>query len=231
MGLRHGILILLLGFSGQVSGPALADAHEFQCADAKVTVTAERAGEAELACDVAAEADARLRSLGLAVQEPVRIEITETLDAAPGSCVALYNTADKTLQVLPVDCLKDRPGRASAFPEMDAELLFESLILHELVHAYTDQSAEGRILPRVAYEYLAYAIQLDALPKTERARILAKVEVATLGGIGQINDAVLALSPLRFAALSWLHFSQEGGDADLVRRILRGELRFNSLKE
>ena len=135
------------------------------------------------------------------------------------------------LQVLPPNCLEDQPGRASTFPEMSANVLFDSLILHELVHAYVDQTAGGRYLPRIAHEYLAYAIQLDALPPDDRSRILAKAGIAEQVELAQVNEAVLNLSPLHFAAMAWVHFRQEGGDTTLVRRILEGDLLLNSLWE
>jgi len=231
MGPRLGAIILFavlccLPFDATLAAPAAR-----ACGTAGISVSAETEDDATLACSVAAEADARLRGLGLEIDQPVLIEVTEHLDAAPGTCVALYSTEERKVQVLPVDCLEAQPGRASAFPKMRPELLFQSLIIHELAHAYMDQASEGQFLPRVAYEYFAYAVQLDALPESDRSRILAKAAVAPPVDFEQINDAVLSMSPLRFAALSWLHFRQEGGDVDLVQRILEGKLLFNSLRE
>ena len=231
MGSRYGIVVLVAALCGLASGPAPAAPPVRACDTAGITVSAASPEEARMACDVAAETGARLGRFGLRLHAPVRIEITEHLDAAPGTCVALYSTEERKLQVLPVDCLEGQPGRASAFPRMRPELLFESLIVHELAHAYMDQAAQERFLPRVAYEYFAYAVQLDALPEADRSRILAKAAVGPPVDFEQINDAVLNLSPLRFAAMSWLHFKREGGDAALVQRILTGKLLFNSLEE
>ena len=114
---------------------------------------------------------------------------------------------------------------------MPAELLFESIIVHELTHAYFDQISSGHYLPRIAHEYLAYAVQLDALPKSERMRILDKAGVAMPFAFNDINEALLHTAPLTFAAMAWVHFNSEGGGAALVERIVSGELLFNSLWE
>lgn len=201
------------------------------CDGTRISVAAASVAEAGHACTVAAAADARLNALGLGIEETVRIEITADLDVAPGVCVALYSSAERKLQVLPVDCLDDQPGRAKAFPRMPADVLFESLIVHELVHAYVDQSTGGRFLSRLAHEYLAYAIQLDALAQDERQRIMTRAGTVPPVRREEINEALLSLSPLRFAATSWQHFRQEGGDAALVRRVLEGSLVFHSLRE
>lgn len=208
-----------------------ADPVVLACEAPHLAVSAEGDSAARRACDIAEAADRRLRALGLAIDEAVRIEITRDLDGAPGVCVALYSTSSRKVQVLPLDCLDDQPGRAKAFPRMSAEILFDSLILHELVHAYVDQSARGRFLPGLAHEYLAYAIQLDALAANERERVLARAGAVAPVRRDEINEALLSLSPLRFAAISWLHFRQEGGDAALVRRVLEGRLVFHSLRE
>ena len=204
---------------------------QIECEVPLISVIAPDPQEARRACAVASSADTRLRSLGLKLTDGVRVEVTADLDVAPEACVAFYSTETRRLQVLTVDCLEEQPGRAKAFPKMSADLLFESLILHELVHAYAEQSSAGRFLPRVAHEFLAYAIQLDALPEAERRRILKRSEVSEPVDPAQLNEAVLGLSPLRFAAASWLHFRAEGADAALVARVLDGSLAFYSLRE
>lgn len=201
------------------------------CQSTPITVSAKDLHDARRACDIALATDTRLRALGLEITEPVVIEVTEDLDVGQGVCVGLYSTREKKLQVLPMECLEDQPGRSGAFPAMSADVLFESVIIHELTHAYVDQHSSGHFLPRIAHEYLAYAVQLDALPENERMRILDKAGVAVPFAFDTINEALLNFAPLNFAAKAWVHFDAEGGDAALVERIIRGDLLFNSLWE
>ena len=156
---------------------AAADPITMTCAIERVRVSAENATDAQLACAVAETTDVSLRALGLWIDVPIRIDVMDKLDIAADACIAFYSTDAHRVQVLAVDCLDDQPGRAKAFPNMDAHLLFESVIVHELVHAYVDQTSSARALDRLTHEYLAYAVQIDALPAPERARILARAGV------------------------------------------------------
>lgn len=133
--------------------------------------------------------------------------------------------------MLPTDCLEGNPGRLGPFPKLSAPVLFESLVVHELTHAYLDQTAGERFIPRIAHEFLAHAIQLGQLPEAERAQTLQEAAVSDPVELGDFNEAVLNFSPLRFAAMAWLHFENLGGDAEAVRRIIEGDLVFESLLE
>ncbi|MBS0123860.1 DUF6639 family protein [Thetidibacter halocola] len=226
--LKHA---LVLALACQAASAAAQSVSEGSCGIGNMMVAAPSASDLSDACVAVHAALPVLTSLGLELRQPVRIEVTQTLDLAPGICVAFYSSSERKVQLLPTDCLAEQPGRAKAFPEMTADLLFQSLIVHELTHALVEQGLAGRFLPRVAHEYLAYAIQLLALPETERSRILAKADISGPIDLAEVSEAILGLSPLRFAALSWLHFADNGGDAALVRRIVEGEVHFQSLRE
>ena len=191
-----------------------------QCGVPKITVAADDANTARTVCTLASETDTRLLSLGLQLSEPIQIEITSALEAPQDVCVALYNPQRKKIQVLPLECLGDQHGRAITFPGMDAETYFESLIIHEMVHAYIDQTPKGPFLTTLAQEYLAYAIQIDALPESIRDVVIAKAAIEELVNFRDIRKSTLDQSPVRFSVLSWLHFKEAGGDAVMVNRVV-----------
>lgn len=222
-------VVLLASFG--VPRMVQAGSETYACRTDGISVTAASPDEADQACDAAARADAQLRGLGLHAPAAVLIEVTDTLDVAEDACVALYSPHEKRMQVLAVECLGDSAARASTFPRMDAEVLFESLIVHELVHAYLDQDERGYLLPRIAHEYLAYAIQMDSLPKEDRNRALSRAAVAEPVELQAINDALLNMAPVTFAAMAWTHFHRQGGDAALVERIISGQIVLNTLWE
>jgi hypothetical protein len=200
------------------------------CPDSLVSVEAADDATTQRVCDIVAGADVRFRALGLGLTEPTRILITETLDAAPDHCVALFNTASNDLQVLPPHCLQERPGRLGYFPEIPADIFFESLIIHELAHGYVEQTAKTQP-SRLAHEYLAYALQLDALPAVERDRIVAAADVDGPVGLFDFDEAGLGFLPQRYAALAWLHFSTQPDPRVTVQGLLDGTIRFYSLRE
>lgn len=209
----------------------VAAATDFFCDTASISVEAASRGDAELACSAAAVAISRLAALGLPLREPVRIEVREMLEHVPGACAASYNVADREIHVLSTKCLEDPPARVTAFSEVPAGVLFESLIVHELTHAVIEQWQSDRVVPRIVHEYLAYAIQLDTMPSPERAQILEKANVPDPLDIARINEGILSFAPHYFAAASWLFFTAEGGDAAHVQRALDGDLLMDSLME
>ncbi|WP_146188838.1 DUF6639 family protein [Albidovulum aquaemixtae] len=202
-----------------------------ECITSRISLSTDNTTDAQSACNAAASADAGLCSLGLDIEHAIRMEMTANLDVAPGTCSAPYSSQKRKLQILPTDCLEEQPDLATAFPEMSAKFLFDSLIVHKLAHAFLDQAAADRFLTTIAHEYLAHAIQLDAFPERDRAHMIAKADVQEPIKLAQTNDAVLKLSPLRFAAMSWFHFRHEGRDSSLVQRAVDGKVIFDSLRE
>lgn len=196
------------------------------CGESEIVVSAASRQEANDTCEAAGRADRKLRKLGLAHEEPLLVEVVEDLEFEAGSCMAYYDAAAEKLQILSEPCLSESPPPASVLPEMPANVLFESLILHELTHAYLDETLDGEPLPRAAHEYLAYAIQVDAFPEAVRKRLLDKANVVPPVTIEELNDSILFMAPARFAASAWMFFQQNGGGADAVTRVLIGQDRF-----
>lgn len=228
---RHGVGVLFAFACSSAAVQASNDISPQPCSTEHISVLSQNPEEISQACSVAAELETRLSALGLGLTHSVTIEITASLEVGEGSCVALYSTRELKLQVLPVDCLEDLSDRVTAFPEMDAKLLFESLIVHELVHAYVHQHDSSDELSRLAHEYLAYAIQLDELPQNERADVLARAGVNQKVTEEDLSETLLNMAPVIFAARAWSHFVQHGADEHLVSRVLNGELLADELPE
>lgn len=199
---------------------------QMRCSPLEITVAAASRAEAGRTCRAVILADSKLRSLGLEHERPLLIEVTEELDFAAGYCLAYYDAGKERLQVLSEPCLEETPPMASAFPDMPASVLFESLIHHELTHAYLDEMLPGRTLPRAAHEYLAYAVQVDALPGNVQEQLLDEADVSRPVGLDELNESILFFAPKRFAASSWLYFRRNGGGAEAVERVLAGQDRF-----
>jgi len=209
------------------SAPRNAGAQaQLRCDYPEISVEAASRIAAERTCNAAIQADRRLRELGLGHEGPLLIEVTDELDFGAGYCMAYYDAEAERLQVLSESCLEDNPPPASAFPVVPASVLFESLIRHELTHAYLDQTLDGRLLPRAAHEYLAYAIQIEMLPENVRAKFLDEANVSLPATIEELNEAILFMAPKRFAAAAWLYFQQNGGGPKAVERVLSGQESF-----
>lgn len=227
---RAAVLVLSIASPLAAEEPGVAPAP-FACAVPLISVTAASPEQARSACDAAEAADSRFAALGLANGTPIRIEVTEALKVGPGQCVALFDVDASVVEVLPAHCLVGNPGRLAPFPQLPGEVLFDSLVVHELAHAYAHWTAGEVRLSRVAHEYIAYAVQLDALPAPARLSILEAAGIAAPVEIGSFDEALLNFRPQTFAAMAWLHFTENGGDAAAIRPILAGDVTFYSLRE
>ncbi|MBT8409505.1 MAG: hypothetical protein KJN93_07760 [Alphaproteobacteria bacterium] len=203
-----------------------AKADPIACDTPLIVVVAASPDLAARVCRVAAEADAMLSALGLRHSRPVTIEVTPDLGVSAAGCVAYFHTGGAVLTILPPDCLEGEDGRLGPFPKLAAGPLFESLVIHELAHAYVEDSAAPDSLPRLVHEYIAYAAQLDYLSKPDRDGILRRSKADLPVDLAGFSEALLNFAPDRFAATAWLHLRAQPKPADMVQALLDGTARF-----
>ena len=209
------------------AGPAAAGGHV--CSGLPLTILPGASDVAPRVCGVAADAVARLESLGLSLDTDIEIKLTNQITDAPSACVALYDSALKRLEVLTPECLADVHGGLGSFHDLPTDAFFDSLVVHELTHVFLDES--GAELNRTAHEYLAYAMQLDSLSEADRALVLSKTRVREPVEIEDFDELLLSFHPLRFAAMAWKHFDAAPDKRQLVAEIVSGDLEFPSLDD
>lgn len=220
-------LAVTLTTSALSASPAAADGHV--CSGLPLTILPGTSDMAPRVCSVAAEAVARLESLGLTLDTDIEIGLTDQITDAPSACVALYDSALKRLEVLTPECLAEAHGGLGSFHDLPADVFFDSLVVHELTHVFLDET--GAELNRTAHEYLAYAMQLDSLSDADRALVLGQTRVREPVEIEDFDELLLAFHPLRFAVMAWKHFDAAPDKRQLVAEILSGELEFPSLDD
>ena len=85
----------------------------------------------------------------------------------------------------------------------------------------------GRSLDEIT-SYIAYALQIHALPDSARAVLLAETHIDMPVQRTALNEKTLMFTPTEFAVSAWQHFQAEGHGCDFVQSILRGEVNFQS---
>jgi hypothetical protein len=68
------------------------------------------------------------------------------------------------------------------------------------------QNLRRKATTHAAYEYPAYALQIEALPAHVRENFLSSFDEATLKSDTLFNDSILFFSPYYFAARAYHHF-------------------------
>ena len=152
-----------------------------------------------------------------------------TFDAA--HCIAEADTCAGVIRVTAPGQLGATLVPDSPLAQIDPELLFDSVILHELSHiALVDQPGGADLTP-AEHEYVAYSLQLDALGPEGRAPILERAGLTPPVGVDRINLMILSFDPMRFAAYAWHYFDAPGRGCASVDELLSGVALFPDMSE
>lgn len=205
-------VLLLLG----AASPAALGAV---CPDLPVDVEASRASDRGEVCAAARMALDYLAPLGLMPRSMLRVRVADQPFEAPlNHLPGYYDPQTERIEVLSQRLILDSPAaRILGLPA--APDLYRSLVIHEITHAVA--LSHGGVQPRrVAHEYIAFAVQLAALPETQRREIIGRAGVDGFENLDALSEAYLLIAPNRFAVKAYLHFSVSDDPGALVRELL-----------
>ena len=200
------------------------------CKTPGIVVSAHELVLARDICRLAEEVDAKLVGLGMHNDRRLLIEVTEAIVVNGVNYLALFDVERHVIRVLKIEKLEVNSVRKGPYKVLSPPLLFESLLVHELTHAYLHRSVGGRRIPRSTHEFVAFAIQLDRLPPKERDKVFRRAVESGQLVTQDLNGAILKFFPARFAAMSWLRFVRPDGGATIIQRILGGDDSLRSLR-
>ncbi|HEX7074968.1 MAG TPA: DUF6639 family protein [Hyphomicrobiaceae bacterium] len=196
------------------------------CPDAPVDVAAESPDERRLACSAAAEAIQRLAACGITPRRPVRFQImSEVRHPLSGTIFGLFDPKQERVLVthetnVPA-LVKGTPY--AALPQRD---FYRSLIIHEVVHAVMHQNLKRPASSHAAYEYPAYALQIDSLTPGVRDMFLRSFGQRAIKANSIFSDSTLFFDPYFFAARAYLHFKASADGCSHLTAILEDEISF-----
>ena len=220
---------LLLALCATLTSAAAAppDAAALLCPGGEVTVEAEDRATATRVCDQIAEIRPALAACGLQQSAPLTVYLVDEADLPSGPFLGSYAAGSNEIRLARPDRLPDMFLPDHPFARLDPGLMFQSLLVHELSHAFLDQVECTRTRCVAEHEYVAYAMQLSFLPEEARMTLLGTSE----DGLDpapvpeeSLNDFTALLDPVHFANRVWRHFSQPENGCDFIRRIQSGEV-------
>jgi hypothetical protein len=103
---------------------------------------------------------------------------------------------------------------------------YQSLIVHEIVHGVLHQNYKRQPKSHSAYEYPAYALQIEFLPAPMREKFLNAFDVTPARASLVFSDTILLFDPYSFAARAYQHFKSAPDGCAHIRAILDGEAEF-----
>lgn len=210
------VMALVLATPGQ--------ATELTCADPWVRVSAVDSALARATCDIATRALVGLDACNVRLGSMVEIVVKDHL---PDDCMGLYHCGTNRIDVLAPSTLEDHRRDDSIFVAIPNEAYFASIVTHELAHAAFDDvpCLEGTCM--ATSEYVAYAMQINALPIDLRATVATRDPGAPPIARDDLSPMLALFAPDIFAVKAWLHFSQRPDPCAYMGQIMEGTIRFD----
>jgi len=206
----------------------LANLAELErCPGAPIHVTAASAEERGLACSAAGDAIRLLGRCGISVRRPLQVEIMSEVrhPFRGGAIFGLFDIKqDKALVTQEANTpslVKDTPY--AQLPQRD---FYRSLIVHEVIHGVMYQNLKRPASSHAAYEYPAYALQIESLPTNVREQFLQSFEQDAIRADIIFNDTVLLFDPFYFAAQAYRHLKAADDGCVHLNALLAGEVPF-----
>jgi hypothetical protein len=162
----------------------------------------------------------------ISVRKPLQVYILrEVRHPRGGSIFGLFDIAKDRILVTEyanVASLVDGTPY-SALPPLD---FYRSLIVHEVVHGVLHQNYGRQPKSHAAYEYPAYALQVEGLPSGVRDKFLQTFDQVVIDANTVFNDTILFFDPFFFAARAYRHFKAAPDGCAHIRALLEGEAEF-----
>jgi hypothetical protein len=198
-----------------------------RCPGTAVDVTAVSADERRLACSAATDAIQLLGRCGISLRRALNVHImSEVRHPFSGPIFGLFDTRQERVLVtqeanIPA-LVKDTPY--AALPQHD---FYRSLIVHEVIHGVMHQNLKRPVTSHAAYEYPAYALQMESLAPNARDQFLRSFDQAAVKANASLfSDAILFFDPYFFAARAYEHFRSSQDGCTHIRALLEGEVAF-----
>ena len=199
-----------------------------RCLGAPVDVTAASSEERRLACSAANQALQLLGRCGISLRRPLHVQIMTEV-RHPFMSGEIFGFFDTKLERVLVTHEANIPALARDTPY--AALLqrdfYRSLIVHEVIHGVMHQNLKRPVVTHAAYEYPAYALQIESLAPHVRETFLQSFDQAAIKtGTTLFNDAILFFDPYFFAASAYHHFKASPNGCAHLTALLEGEVSF-----
>jgi hypothetical protein len=214
----------LQGRQSPADAGGVADSN--RCTEGPIDVMVSSPEERALVCAAAADAIRLLDRCRIAPRWALRVEVMPEVRHPLGRIVlGLLDTKRQRIlvtQAANIAALIEETPYA-ALPQ---DAFYRSLIVHEVVHAVMDQNLKRPASSHAAYEYPAYALQIESLGPEERDIFLNSFDQAALVSDALFNDPVLFFDPYLFAARAYHHFKRSPDGCAHLNGLLQGGVGF-----
>ena len=206
--------------------PASSLAGPERCPEATVDVTAKSPDERRLACSAATDATQLLGRCGISLIRPLRLQIMNELRHPFGGLIfGMFDVKRESVLVtheanIP-PLVKDTP-----YAKLPLRDFYKSLIVHEVIHGVMHQNLKRPAANHAAYEYPAYALQIESLEPKVRDVFLLSFDQTAIKAERLFSDPILFFDPYFFAARAYHHFKASTDACADLSALLKGPVSF-----
>jgi hypothetical protein len=195
-----------------------------KCLGGMVAIRAPSELEWSIGCAGSGAAIERLAECGITLKRPVAIFITEGLRTPSGS--EAFGLFEPEWDLVSITALSALPRLAAGTPyeALSPPSLFKSVIVHETVHAVMEQNYSRKPSSRAAYEYPAYAVQMELL--SAELGEASPNPLFESNGHFLLNDIILGFNPFLFAAHAHKHLRGDNDRCKSLRQSVDGDTAF-----
>jgi hypothetical protein len=217
-----------VGLDKRSEPPKVANRVQLErCPEAPVDVMAASSEDRHLVCSAAHDAVQRLGRCEIPLRRPLDVEIVDKV-RHPVSTDPIFGFFDTNRERVLISRERAIPSLAEGTPYagLPQRDFYRSLIVHEIVHGIMHQNLKRPTSSHAAYEYPAYALQVESLPPDVRDKLLRAVPNRVGPGELLFNDAILFFDPFFFAVHAYEHLKSATDGCAQLHALLEGQAPF-----
>lgn len=208
--------------AADTSSPIL-DPRGYACPHSALTVFAVDPELAAHICAIDAATDLDLSSCGLPEYGPLDLYVVRRIEGAPGHCLGVYVCETNEIAVVNPAVLAQDDARTTVYGSLNANMLFDSMVVHEIAHARLANALRDKEISVASHEYIAYAMQIASLPAQEREVLLKGAPKGDFD-VSAINELTLSFDPKLFFGLVWRHFEAPENGCNFIKSLIDGSV-------
>lgn len=205
--------------------PVSAMASQDQtCEDPMIRVDVADDGIARRACEAVARTKSMLAACDIHQRTPIVITVVEQANHPQfGDCLGFYDVKSACLHVTAPGRYPELLGEKDARRSLPPEVVFESLIVHEMVHVLVEQNDVSFYVSPAEHEFMASGFEMQSLAPKFREILLEADPVAPGGSMDLVNLGIYILAPRVFANNAWRIQEAQEGVCAIPHAIMEGE--------
>jgi hypothetical protein len=216
------------GLDERSEAPEIANRVQLErCPEDPVDVMVASSEERHLVCSAAHDAVQRLGRCEILLRRPLDVEIVDEV-RHPVSTIPIFGFFDTNRERVLISRERAIPSLAEGTPYagLPQRDFYRSLIVHEIVHGIMHQNLKRPASSHAAYEYPAYALQVESLAPDVRDKLLRAVPSRVGPGELLFNDTILFFNPFFFAVRAYEHMKSATDGCAQLRALLEGHASF-----